>query len=146
MPDNQTTANIMQNVVSETNGNILEEYKEAGNNMRHFSNMRVAVLTISLAINGVLLEKLANNKEDVLKFSVFILGIISTLVFFVFESRVTTYYHHYQDRAKELEKILNFAQYLKKPPIARINATFVTKLLYLSFIIIWILLLVKEIC
>lgn len=145
MSGNTDSSNSSKQSATSNNAYILEEYKEVGNNMRHFSNMRVAVLTIVLAINGVLLEKFATIDNLFSKLSIFTIGVISSFVFLIFEKRVTTYYLHYQSRAKELETQLQFSQYLTQPPRSRINATFVTRLLYWTFILIWLLWLLKEI-
>ena len=106
--------------------------------MRHFSNMRVAILTILLAINGVAIQAIGNQKELIIKFGIGAIGIMSTSVFYVFENRVTAYYLHFLARAKELEKSLGLKQYSKafKSPI--INATLVIKGLYLILLVFWV--------
>lgn len=141
---NDSTSSIEQSA-PDNKSYVIEEYKEVGNNMRHFSNMRVAVLTIQLAINGVLLEKFASIDNLFLKFSISTLGVITSVVFFIFEIRVTIYYLHYQSRAKELETQIQFSQYLIKPPSSKINATLVTRILYWTFILIWLLWSLKEV-
>ncbi|WBL43544.1 hypothetical protein PBT90_02410 [Algoriphagus halophytocola] len=116
----------------------IEEYREVNLNMRHFSNMRVAVLTILLAANGAAFQAIGNQEELWVRFGIGTLGIISTLVFYVFENRVTAYYLHFQARAKVLEKKLGMRQYTSPFKSPRINATLIIKFLYLVLFLFWI--------
>jgi len=120
---------------------LLEEYKEVNANMRHFSNMRLAVLTISLALNGVLIQSLLNQLVKLIIIGLTLVGIISTIVFLVFENRVTFYYLFYRSRAKEIESILQLAQYSRPIEKRIINATAATNFLYWTLIIFWIILI-----
>ncbi len=119
----------------------LEEYKEVNNNMRHFSNMRLAVLTISLATNGVLIQSFMQQTNAFILIGLILMGLISTIAFLVFENRVTYFYLFYQARAMELEVILELKQHLRTRPKPMINATNATKALYLAIVVFWVILI-----
>jgi hypothetical protein len=123
---------------------LLEEYKEVNANMRHFSNMRVAVLTISLAINGVLMQSLIPQQAPIIIIGLIVIGMISTLVFLIFENRVTFYYNFYRLRAKEIESTLSLSQNSRTIKKKIINATNATIFLYCTIIVFWIFLIIYK--
>ncbi len=120
---------------------LIEEYKEVNTNMRHFSNMRLAVLTISLAINGVLMQSLLPQESITIAAGLILIGLISTLVFLIFENRVTFYYNYYRLRAREIETTLNLSQNSRPIKKIIINATNATRFLYWTLVIFWIVLI-----
>jgi hypothetical protein len=120
---------------------LLEEYKEVNANMRHFSNMRLAVLTISLALNGVLIQSLLPQQIKFIIVGFILIGMISTIVFLVFENRVTFYYLFYRSRAREIESILKLTQYSRPLKKKIINATNATNFLYWLLIVFWVILI-----
>ena len=118
----------------------LEEYKEVNSNMRHFSNMRIAVLTISLAMNGVLIQSFLQQTNTFILIGLILMGLISTVAFLIFENRVTYFYLFYQARAMELEVILELKQHLRPRPRPFFNATNATKALYIAIAVFWLIL------
>ena len=91
------------------NGNAVEEYKDASNNMRQYGNMRFAQLTLFSAFSGVLLgaillreENLLSETESILKIG----GLVLVATFWAMEERAVAYWYAFRERAVELEKNL----------------------------------------
>ena len=116
---------------------LMDEYKEVNNNMRHYSNMRIALLTITLALNGTVIKDINELRFNFTSFSLGIMGTLATCVFLIFENRVTAYYLFFQKRAKEIEIILEIKQYSREMISPKINATRATIFLYYSLILFW---------
>ena len=69
-----------------------EEYSEVSANLRHYNNLRFAILTVFLAFNTALLSLcLGPNTVGVLPIAAEIAGIVGTLVFWTFQERLFAY-------------------------------------------------------
>ncbi|OHB70531.1 MAG: hypothetical protein A2W23_03325 [Planctomycetes bacterium RBG_16_43_13] len=131
-----------------TNGDTFrEEYKELGNNMRHYANMRFATLTVFIAItSGLVLfifgrdNALSPNMKTFLK----IIGGLITPAFLLMEERSVDYWHSFKRRAIELEKLWCFNQYTGAKSAKIFAATNATRLVYAVGIVFWLTALLKE--
>ena len=122
----------------------LDEYKEANANMRHFSNMRVGILTICLAVNGVLFKSSLEQTSRLLSYGFLFLGVCSAFYFLIFDRRITKLYMFYRSRAVELEWMLGMNLHKRHWPRILINATNATKVLYSTIILVWLILLADK--
>jgi hypothetical protein len=100
-------------------GNALDEYKIVSDNLRWYSNMRFAQLTLFVAITATLANWVFSDKLSTLALLALFLkatGIIVSALFWYLEMRADDYWSHFMRRAVELEKRLNFKQYTDRPP------------------------------
>lgn len=88
----------------------LDEYLEVSVNFRHHADVRFRQLGLFAAITGALLTGYVHLPEVTKAFIAF-LGIISTILFFHLEQRLTAYRLLYYERAQRLQEVLEFQQY-----------------------------------
>lgn len=123
----------------------IEEFKESAINHRHHNTLMLAQTTVFLAATGVLLNTIATQLiiepySSIIK----VFGIILSLVFFIISERSADFSHASRNRATELQEELDFSLFnhksLRKPQfMAAIDAT---RILYASFCLSWIFLLI----
>ncbi len=100
------------------NGLKLEEYKIVAENMRHYSKLRFAQLTLYFALSAGLMSVIFTSDPKItgdLRICLVSIGILTSLVFFVIELRITKFWNHFRDQAKILETALKFRHYSKIP-------------------------------
>jgi len=86
--------------------NKIEEYKDISQNMRTYSNLRFAQLTLFVAMTAVMLNVLFNGSGPpltetstlIIKFG----GLLVAAVFWVMEERSADFWHHFKKRAIKL--------------------------------------------
>ena len=120
---------------------MIDEYKEASSNMRTYTNMRFAQLTLFIAITGILINVLFVQDSGTtcpFQFAMKIGGLIVGVVFLLMEERASDFFHHYKKRAIELEGQLGFQQYINRPERKLITATNGVRILFVADIIFWI--------
>jgi hypothetical protein len=93
------------------------EYSEANNNLRHYSNLRFAVLTVFFAVLGGvvavgfgIVEIKSPTSENIVLWAR-IAGLIFTIVFFSLEVVCHLNLRHFQNVARELEDLLGYHQF-----------------------------------
>ena len=108
------------------NGDLIEEYKDLSNNMRHYANMRFAQLTLYFALTAGLVTvlftvspPLSDNLRLVLK----IVGVLASAAFGVMEERAADYWHRFCHRVVDIEKLLGYKQYTDRPTAKVFSAT-----------------------
>ncbi len=117
----------------------LDEYKIAAENMRWYSNIRFAQLTLFVALTTLILTRLYAGSPplpSVIAIALKILGGVSSAVFAYMEIRADEYWSHYMRRAVELEKSLGYGQYTSRPQ-RRLRTTHVLRILFLSVFLFW---------
>ena len=118
----------------------LEEYKDASANMRHYSNLRFAQLTIFVAVTGGLIAILIKDKgigEAPAKLMIKVMGIFMVFVFWIMEERIIRYWETHRRRAEELEDQLRYLQYKTRPKGKLIRGRTAARLLFGGIIIFW---------
>ncbi len=95
----------------------MEEYKDVSANLRHYSNMQFAQMTICMAVIATVLFKIIGDKalQGGLRIAVLVAGIVLTGAFLIMSRRVSVYWDKFVKRACELEEVLGFSQYKRKP-------------------------------
>lgn len=123
-------------------GDIKDEYRDVGENIRHWQHMRFTSMTVFMAVSAGLLNALFQWKANLpilASISVRVMGIMSVLVFWIQDERIVKYWQGYSARAKALEKILKFQQYSTTPPRNRIfTSGNAIRLLYIAFLVFWL--------
>lgn len=132
--------------IDASKGDIKDEYRDIGENIRHWQHMRFTSMTVFMAVSAGLLNALFQWKVSLpmlANISIRVMGIMSVLVFWIQDERILKYWQGYSARAKALEKILKFQQYSTTPPRNRIlTSGNAIRLLYITFLVFWIATLV----
>jgi len=115
------------------------EYEDVSNNLRQYTGMRFAQMTLFVAITGGLVSMLKDGSPfSWLWVIIGVFGVISGGIFWVLEERSVDYWHHFMRRALELEKELGYRQYTGRPKRDYVSATNATRLLHAILIVFWI--------
>ena len=118
-----------------------DEYLDVSSNMRVYTNMRFAQLTLFVAITAALLNVIIGDLGpsepvgNVLKIG----GLLSALVFWVMEERAADFFHYYKRRAIEMEKALGYSQYTNRPQRKVFTATNAVRMLFLAVGVYWLI-------
>jgi hypothetical protein len=129
-------------------GESIEEYREVGENMRYWGNMRFVSMTVFIAIMAGLITALfqwgraAGGTVTTAQISIRLGGVLVTLLFWVMDERFLTHFIHFLRRGVALEKELGFQQYSTSPPRGIFTARNAGRLLYLMFLSFWIITLI----
>ena len=129
------------------NNNLIEEYKECNSNLRHYSNMRFAELTLFFAINAGLLSVLSDNQsslDQLIEFLLRVLGILISILFAVMNDRRVALWVSLKERAVEIENQLELEQYQKRPKAKFLSNRNMAKAIYYLFILFWSLFILRE--
>lgn len=123
-----------------------DEYREASANLRHYSNLRFAQLTIFAAITAGLLYIFFH--ENNYSYSPFIhaipaIGLVVVIVFLILELRILIYWDHHKNRTKDLERELGYDQYKTRPEPRYIRGRFAIRLLFAGVSIFWVFIIVS---
>lgn len=117
-------------------GEPIEEYKILNENMRWFSNVRFAQLTLLIAISVGLFTIVFTSKPPLSHIAAIILkaaGILTILAFWMLEELAADYWRHFRRRAEELEKELGYKQY-STVRHHRINSTNMFRVLFVALL------------
>jgi hypothetical protein len=117
----------------------LDEYKSVNENMRHYSNMRFAQLTLYFGLSAALLTVVLAEKAKPYTQSMAVGAVITTAVFWLLERRAADYWHHFCRRASELEDVLSMKQWRTRPARRVFSATRAVEFLLLVAGAYWIL-------
>lgn len=121
---------------------LLDELKEIGHQLRHYSSLRFAILTVFFAfLGGAVSIGTTLQQQQIQDFyviSVKLGGFLGTLVFWFFEMRIGRNFVRYEIRADEIEKQLGFHVYSGRLNVT-IKTPWVTAVLYSAVLIFWIL-------
>ena len=138
-------------------GDLVEEYKEVGHNIRLFSNMRFAQLTLFLALTaGLLTVTFGLNPplEGLYQLILKLFGLFVTYFFWIMEERSSYFWKYYMDRAQFLEIQLGYFQYIgrnpkviyeDKIPKLKFNATNAVRALFFVIELFWIFTLYMQV-
>jgi hypothetical protein len=99
-------------------GNPEIEYKIASENIRWYSNIRFAQLTLFFALTAGLYSATFSSSATISHFIIAGFkagGFLSALAFAYLEKRADDYWLHFMDRACFLEKELGYKQYSSRP-------------------------------
>lgn len=123
-----------------TLGEPKDEYNSLNDNMRWYSNIRFAQLTLFVAMTAGLLTVIAPSDPPfshtvtvVLKIG----GCLTVIFFWIMEERAAEYWRHFMRRAVELEKELGYKQYSTRPQ-HKVNTTHVFRVFFSSMLLMWI--------
>lgn len=98
--------------------NSLDEYKSVSENIRWYSHMRFAQLTLFSGLTAAIFTLAFSQTFIIHTIAVGLLkigGVAVCLSHWILEARADEYWAHYMERAEELEKKLKFKQYTMRP-------------------------------
>lgn len=121
------------------------EYEQINENLRHYGNMRFAILIVSLAITTGLIAVVFGERQTSLSQMANTLlhaaGLGSAIVFWVMQERAADYWHGFWNRAVTVENALGLDQHTERP-IPRVSvlvtATNASRSLYFGMIVFWV--------
>lgn len=116
------------------------EYIDVSTNLRHWNTLRFAELTIYIAIMGAMMN-IAFGGSGEMTWSVSLMvkaaGIIVSILFWVLQERTMAWWYGFVQRAAELEEVLDFEQYRRRPQGHRITGRVAMRLFFFLFMIFW---------
>lgn len=124
----------------------LREYQDICQNIRLYTNLRFAQLTLYIAFNAGLFTALnfeAVRNHDYLLLLISLLGIVSTYVFWRMEVSSTQKWQHFKDLAKAHERALGFGQYSEWKNTEGTSATQATRILFYAFFATWLVIIIS---
>lgn len=120
--------------------NPLEEYKIASDNLRWYSNMRFAQLTLYLAVIAAISNAIISERISAVTIPSIVLkvgGFLASILFWYLEMRADEYWSHFMNRAETLEKILGFKQYANRPK-RKLRTTYAIRSFITAIGIFWL--------
>lgn len=121
-------------------GNARDEYLDASSNVRHWSTLRFAQLTIYIALTAGLLNILYARAAPVGRTAVAIevAGLLTTVLYWVLQERTMLYWYAFVRRAAEIEPALGFRQYLSRPRSGPFSSSNAMRGLFLVMALFWL--------
>ena len=116
---------------------LLEQYKEANAQARHYSNLRFASLTVFLAITFGLLTVVCKDTFQWLRIGAALSGLIVTIVFWLIEAGINTYIDHFHSCARSLEGQLRLDMWCALQGKALVRAHTTMRILFLVVLVFW---------
>lgn len=117
-----------------------DEYSDASNNVRHWSTLRFAQLTIYIALSASLMNMAVSGggSTPVARLLIKVAGLVVALVFWVLQERTMLYWNHFVRRAAELEPSLGFRQYSARPRAGVLSSTNAMRLFFVVIVLFWV--------
>ena len=118
----------------------LEEYKIVSENLKWYSNMRFAQLTLFIAITAAIANGISNERlSSLMLFNIALKigGILVSCVFWYLEMRADDYWSHFMKRAVALESELKFKQYTERPK-RKLRTTVTIRLFITAISLFWL--------
>jgi hypothetical protein len=118
----------------------IEEYKIASENLRWYSNIRFAQLTLFFAITALIANNVLVNQtlSPIFGNLIKMAGVFACVLFFYLELRADNYWSHFMKRAVELEQALGHKQYTERP-IRKIRTTHAIRTFIFLVAVFWII-------
>ena len=121
-------------------GSPRDEYLDASSNVRHWSTLRFAQLTIYIALTAGLLNILLGRGAPATgrtAIAIELAGVLTTLVYWVLQERTMLYWYAFVRRAAELEPGLGFRQYTSRPRSGPFSSSNAMRALFLVMFLFW---------
>jgi hypothetical protein len=117
----------------------VEEYRELGLNLRHYSNMQYVNLTLALAVQAAILSTVLRNPplSETTRVFMSISGVLMAALFYINEHRIRSYWAAYFHRARELDEMLEYFQYVRAPGRSMISSGVAIRTLFALVFLFW---------
>ena len=122
---------------------LRHEYTEVVQNIRHYSNLRFAILTIFFAVMaGVGFVAFGKGQFDAHAAKIArVAGFFVTAVFWLWLERVAQHFAHYIKVAAELERHLGYTQFSTRPPAQHFyleGNIGIPRLFFVPLVVLWV--------
>lgn len=120
---------------------LIDEYKECNNNLRHYSNMRFAQLSLFIIISGILFNGAFHDSFSTERTKDFfpVIGIALSLLFYFMQERRLNMWNSIYTRLKDIEAELCLKQHTKRPQKkGGVPSRLSTNLVYALFAASWL--------
>ena len=117
----------------------LNEFNEISESIRHYSNLRFAVLTLFFAFAGACISFVYGEHPPKQQFAIVatqLAGIIGSLVLWFFEYRIQNEFTHLERRAATVEKELGYDVYGRRTRF-RVRMFWLTSFFFAGVILFW---------
>ena len=120
------------------------EYKTLADNIRWWSNLRFAQLTLFVILMAAIystVNSVASPISDTVRFGLELGAFSTSLVFMYLEFRANEYWTHFVEPASEIEGHLGFSQYSTRPQ-RRVRTSFLLLIFFGAIAAYWLFALV----
>ena len=117
------------------------EYLDVSSNLRHWNTLRFAELTIYIAMMGAMMNvAFAGGSDSPSTFGVVVraAGVLVSLLFWILQERTMAWWYAFVHRASELEEVLGYKQYRRRPKGHRLTGRVAVRLLFIVIIVFWL--------
>jgi hypothetical protein len=122
--------------------NTQEEFIQLNENLRNYHRHRFLQLTLWFAITAGLISDLFSNSYEIsftVKTMLKLIGIITSVMFFVMDLRMVDHWRHFWERLKDIEPSLGFRMWTDRPKRKLLSSTYATWILYSVLTTFWII-------
>lgn len=133
--------------MTEEQQRLLEEYKDAAANMRHYGIMRFTQLSLFAVISGGIAKAFFSPGITVRqRILASIIGFVVSMAFWIMEESAADNWWHFHRRASALEPTLGYQQFTTRRSRPYASATNATRLLLITTLGMWLQYLVRLTC
>lgn len=121
-------------------GDPRDEYLDASSNVRHWTTLRFAQLTIYVALTAGLLNVLLGKggpPSGRTALAIELAGLLTTAVYWLLQERTMLYWYTFVRRAAELEPELGFRQYSGRPTSGLLSSSNAMRALFVVMLLFW---------
>lgn len=139
-----TAANVQQTEVTASPDDRRAEYSEINQNIRHYSSLRFAIITVFLAATGGLASvafnafSLRTEKLDLVQMVARIVAALVAALFLQYEVLIGGVLAHNRKVGAALEVRMGLAQIRTRSPTRIAIAHWFARVLYLGFLVFWL--------
>jgi len=128
---------------------LIEEYKEACADIRHYGNFRSWQMTAFIAITGAGMNVVFSDnasKNEAYQLILALLGVIVAIAFFILDRRAIVYSDAYIERGKLIEGELHLDKLRTGVPSTWFKARHAALVIYWGTIIAWFMVICTILC
>lgn len=122
------------------NADPRQEYLDASSNVRHWTTLRFAQLTIYVALTAGLLNVLLGKGGPLpgrTALAIELAGLLTTAVYWLLQERTMRYWYVFVRRAAELEPALGYRQYSQRPGSGLLSSANAVRVLFVVMLLFW---------
>ncbi len=120
---------------------LKHEHDALAENVRHWERLRWVSMTVFLVISGGAFQGYAawnGNLPPSFRLYLTVLGVAITIIFWVQDERIVTYWKSFKERAQAIETKLGIQVFGVTPKRGLFSSGTAVRVMYLLFLIIWI--------
>lgn len=117
------------------------EYLDVSANLRHWNTLRFAELTIYIALMGAMMNIAfggSSGASSLFNVLLKIAGFLVSFLFWVLQERTMSWWYAFVERATELEDVLGYLQYHRRPSGHRLTGRIALRLFFFIVMAFWL--------